>query len=47
MGEQLATVKEVHTEVQFRIRLESVVQLHNERVLDLLHYLTFSLSFDQ
>ena len=45
MVKQLASIQEIHHEVQLGWRLESVVQLHNKRTVDFLQYI--SLSYNQ
>ena len=42
MVEQLTTVEEVHDEVELGGRLEGVMQLHNERTVDLLENVSLS-----
>ena len=42
MVEELATVQEVHHEVEFGGRLESILELYDERAVDLLKDVTLS-----
>ena len=45
--EKLATVQEVHHEVELSWGLKSVVQLHDEWTVDLLEDVTLGLCFDE
>lgn len=47
MPEKLTTVEEIHNEVQLCFRLESIVQLNDERTINFLKDISFSLSLDQ
>ena len=47
MREQLATIAEVHHEIQFGVCLESIVQFYNEGRLNALKDVPLSLSFNQ
>jgi len=44
MPEKLTTVEEIHNEVQLCLRLESIVQLNDERTIDFLKDISFSYS---
>jgi hypothetical protein len=40
--EEFSSIAEIHDEVELVISLEGIVQIHNEGILDLFEYFSFS-----